>query len=73
MRTARKRHSFIDTLKGPVSTSRPREVYPPTVAKYNTVSEYLIDHGWEVDWGDETRQYFIKGNKQITLFVPPSY
>jgi hypothetical protein len=73
MRGARKRHSFIDTLKGPVSTSRVKEIHPSTAAKYIRISQYLIDHGYEVDWGDETRQYFIKGSKQVTLFVPPSY
>jgi len=73
MRGTRKRYSFIDTLKGPVSTSRPREIYPASVAKYVAISEYLINHGYEIDWGDESRQYFIKGSKQITLFVPPSY
>ena len=73
MNRSRKRHTFIDTLKGPVSTTRPKEIHPATAAKYISISNYLIAHGYEVDWGDENRQYFIKGSKQVTLFVPPTY
>lgn len=66
---SRKRHSFIDTLKGPVSNAL-KVVRPTTAAKYNAVSQWLIDHDWTVDWSDEDSTVFLKGGKQITFVVP---
>jgi hypothetical protein len=66
---SRKRHSFIDTLKGPVSNAL-KVVRHATTAKFVAVSQWLIDHDWEVDWSDEDSTVFLKGGKQITLVVP---
>ena len=73
MRRTRKHHTFIDTLKGPVSVSKPKEVRPTTVAKWNAISQWLVDHNWEVDYSDMDVTYFLKGSKQINLFTPPEW
>jgi hypothetical protein len=73
MRAVRKRHSFVDTLKGPVSTSRPKELRPTTAAKYIAIYNALFKHGYELDWADTNQAVFLRGKKQVTLFVPPSY
>jgi hypothetical protein len=65
----RKHRSFIDTLKGPVSNAL-KIVRPTTAAKFIAVSQWLIDHNWEIDWSDEALTVFLKGGKQITLVVP---
>jgi len=80
---ARNRRSPLNTLKSrspfpPDIDRTPGQlsvvtVEPSTARKYTNITAKLIDHGYYLDWADEYCAVFIRGNKQVTVLVPPEH